>query len=798
MTWMRGTCRAPWGFALIVCLLATALVGCGTKEEKVTRFISRGDKLLESGDAVKAILEYKNAIQIDPKNARARVALGKGYLAKKELKEAFQAFRAATDLDPNLDEARIELASILTQAAMGQDALEQINKLVAPEKLQPRVDIAKARALVALKQYAEAVQVLQGVKDGSGNSEVLALLAVSYRELNDPKSMEDTALKWREVDPKAAAPYLLLAQEGAKRGDRQRTLSELEAMVKTSPDNEAIHLLRVQVLAELGMAEEAERAAEQLPGTPSLMKAKADFYLKRGNEARARQVLEELLGAQPRDVDAVARLGRLLVARGSLDEAIGWFERTAKLDLEPADREKMVLSKASILADQGKLDEAKALTDDVLRQNQGNLDAHLLMGNMLLASGKTEEAEIHLNQVAVGRPNNAGAHQALARSQFLNKKQAMALETLKNGVKANPTSVELRLDLVRAHLTAKDTEQALKTLSEGLELKGDDQALLRARGQLHRATKEYAKAESDFRMMLVSDPKGAVGYLEMGQLMLAQSRKDAALDWYQQALKTDEGWQSALTMLLNLHLSNNDAKAALALAEAEAAKRPDHALVHHLLGQAHLKAGNAAKAEAPLIKAAQLAPDWVEPYRMLVDAYARGGKKDKVIGKLEELHKANPTPAVSLVLAAQLEEKGRLAEATKLYKEIIGKSRESASVMNDIAFLLAEKRSDPKDLAFAEELAAKALAKQPDNPAFLDTVAWISYKRGKLDEAWQHLQLALSKQPEGATLNFHSAVVAHARGDKKVALERLEKALRENLDAATQEAALKLKKELDG
>ncbi|MHC1743873.1 MAG: tetratricopeptide repeat protein [Syntrophobacteraceae bacterium] len=798
MSGLRVNSRFAIVFALLFSLTGLFLVGCSTKEEKVAKFIARGDKLLESGDPVKAILEYKNAMQIDPKNASARFALGRGQLAKKEIKEAFQAFRAATELDPNLDEARIEVASILTQAAMGQEALEQVEKLVAPDKLQPRVDIVKGRALVALKKHAEAIQLLRAIQDGSRNKDVLALLSVCYREVGDTKSMEAAALRWREIDPKAAAPYLLLAQHAAKQGDRKRALSELDSMVKANDDNDGIHLVRVQVLGELGMADEAERAAELLPARPALMKAKSEFYQKRGNDLRAQQVLEELLAVTPGDTDAVNRLARILVAKGNLDEALGWFEKSLKLNLEQADREKMILSKASLLADLKKTDDAKKLTEDVLKQNQGNLDAHLLMGNLLLATGKPEEAEIHLNQVAVGRPNNPNAHQMLARCQLVNKKQAMALETLKNGLKANPTSVELRVDLVRAHLSTKDTDQALKVLSEGLELKGDEVALLRARGQIYASLKEFAKAESDFRMMVVSQPKAAVGYLELGQLMLAQSKTDAAAEWYGQAMKTDEGWQSALPVLLSIHLSKNDTKTALALAEAEVAKRPDNALVHHLLGQTQLKAGNAGKAEPSFIKAAQLAPDWLEPYRALVEAYAKGGKKDKALGKMEELHKANPTPAASLVLASLMEEKGRHADATKLYKDIVAKSNEAPSVMNDIAFLLAEKRSDPKDLAYAEDLAAKALAKQPENPAFLDTVAWIAYKRGKLDDAWSHLQTALSKQPEAATLNFHSAVVANARGDKKVALERVEKALQEKLDAASQEAALKLKKELEG
>jgi tetratricopeptide (TPR) repeat protein len=782
--------------ALLLALLSSVVVtGCSSKEEKVAKFISRGDKLMAEGDRTKAILEYKNAIQIDPKAARPRLAIGRAYLEDKDLRQAYQAFQAAIELDPRLDEARLEAASILASAAMGQETLDQLSRMESPDAHQPRVDILKARALVALKKHPEAIELLRGVKDGNSNKDVQALLTLCFRETRDFQAMEGTAVRWRNLDPASPSPYLVLAQHAAQQGDKKRALKELDALVSANPDNHAMALLRARVLQELGMAAEAEKAFESLPAEPDLIKARADYYVKTGKEEKARKVLEEYLAANLKDADGAVRLSRILVARGELDQAIGWFDKSLGQELEKADRERVMLAKASILADQRKVEDAMKLAGEVLKENQGNLDAHFLMGNLQLATGKPEEAEIHLNQVVTGRPDNVAAHTLLARSQFINKKDGMALETLKNGVKANPSNVELRMNLVRALLAGKDTDQAVRVLSDGLAVKSDEVILLRARGEIFTATKEYARAETDFRKVVELQPKDPAGYLEMGRLFLAQTRADQALEWYKKAMETENGWQQALPALLSIHLSRNDTKAAVSLAESEAGRRQDAPAVHHLLGQTQLKAGNGAKAETAFLKAAQLAPDWIEPYRGLIQAYRTGGKEDKILAKVQELHKAKPTPAATLILASLYEEKGKLAEATKLYQDLIEKSKDSPSVMNDIAFLLAERRTDPKDLELAADLAGKALASQPENPAFLDTVAWIAYKRGKLDDAWQQLQLALMKQPDAGTLNYHSAVVAHARGDRKLAMEHLEKALQQKMDSATQEAALKLKKE---
>jgi S-(hydroxymethyl)glutathione dehydrogenase/alcohol dehydrogenase len=60
MNCLRFNYRVALVSTLLFCLTGLLLVGCSTKEEKVAKFIARGDKLLESGDPVKAIRELTN------------------------------------------------------------------------------------------------------------------------------------------------------------------------------------------------------------------------------------------------------------------------------------------------------------------------------------------------------------------------------------------------------------------------------------------------------------------------------------------------------------------------------------------------------------------------------------------------------------------------------------------------------------------------------------------------------------------------------------------------------------------
>ena len=56
-------------FLISIVLVASSLIACGSPDQKKAKFFEKGKVLYEKGDYVKARLEFKNAVQIDPKFA---------------------------------------------------------------------------------------------------------------------------------------------------------------------------------------------------------------------------------------------------------------------------------------------------------------------------------------------------------------------------------------------------------------------------------------------------------------------------------------------------------------------------------------------------------------------------------------------------------------------------------------------------------------------------------------------------------------------------------------------------------
>jgi tetratricopeptide (TPR) repeat protein len=794
--WRQMNMKARALIILLCVPLLVAFFGCSTNEEKAVKYVAKGDKLVQEGDSTRALLQYKNALQLNPKSSAAMLAMGKAYLSRKEYPQAYRYLSAALELDPNLDEGRVELAALLC-AGQPERALEEISKVRNPEPFRTKIGIAEASAYLVLKQQQKAIDILRKIKDADSNSEIQKLLAISLQEVGDFKAMEEAVLKDRSLEPKATFTYLFLARFAAEHDDRARAVKELNSMVEADGDK-TVMLLRARVFEELKMLDEAETAYEKLPEETEMQKAKAGFYFRQGKNDKAQALLESILTKEPGDVETTLALIRLFETKGESDAALERIEKTLGNNIENAGKEKLVLTKASILADKGDRDAAIKICDEVLKQNQGSADAHLLFGRLMLDGGKFEEAEIHLQQAVSGRPDDVGARVYLARSQYLNKKESMAADTLNAGIRANPSNNELRAEYLRMLMAKGDVDQAIKVLDEGVELQPENLGFLEARGRLLASKSVFPKAEQDFSQLVKLAPDSAGGYIEMGKLMLAQSKPDKAVDWLKRALSAKNGWEMAIPVVVVVSEKKGDYKDGLALVESAMAKRDPTAQAFFYIGQIQAEHRDLAEAEKAFKRAIQLAPEWSDPHRAMAIIYASQTKIDPAIAEMEKMYSISASPGNAISLAMLYEQKGRADDARHLLDDVLQKSGGSPSVMNDLAFLYAEYRSDPKDLEKAAGLVGQALAKQPDNPSFLDTAAWVSFKRHDLESAWYRIKSALELRPDAGSLNFHAAMIANGRGDKQEASRYLENALKENLDSASRKAAQDLKKQLEG
>ena len=103
-----------------------------------------------------------------------------------------------------------------------------------------------------------------------------------------------------------------------------------------------------------------------------------------------------------------------------------------------------------------------------------------------------------------------------------------------------------------------------------------------------------------------------------------------------------------------------------------------------------------------------------------------------------------------------------MAEADLL--KVITKEPDNADALNALGYTLADRTSRYKE---AQEYIRRAAALVPDDPAILDSLGWVSYRLGEMDEALKWLSKAFAKLEDAEIAAHYGEVLWHANQKDK-------------------------------
>src|SRR5687767_3383527 len=92
-----------WGqFVLVWLLIPFLAVGCSRDPEtRKASYMASGDRYLADSKLREAVVEYRNAVQVDPRFGLARLRLAETYAKLGDINKAFAEYIRAADLLPN-------------------------------------------------------------------------------------------------------------------------------------------------------------------------------------------------------------------------------------------------------------------------------------------------------------------------------------------------------------------------------------------------------------------------------------------------------------------------------------------------------------------------------------------------------------------------------------------------------------------------------------------------------------------------------------------------------------------------
>jgi tetratricopeptide (TPR) repeat protein len=156
------------------------------------------------------------------------------------------------------------------------------------------------------------------------------------------------------------------------------------------------------------------------------------------------------------------------------------------------------------------------------------------------------------------------------------------------------------------------------------------------------------------------------------------------------------------------------------------------------------------------------------------DLLSTSGANDEALSRIESALKRSPgNPEISYQRAVLLERAGKVDGAIAALEGMHRERPLDAGITNALGYTLADHK---RELPRAEQLIREALSAQPDNPALLDSLGWVLYRRGQFAAALPILARAFRLLHDG-DVGAHWGEALWAAGQKPQARAAWQRAL---------------------
>ncbi|MBT8442752.1 MAG: tetratricopeptide repeat protein, partial [Gammaproteobacteria bacterium] len=641
--------------AAILTLLLFLQAGCSSPEEQAAGYLSEAEARFEAGDLVQAKLELRNALQIQPKNARARYLLALINEREEDFGKVVGNLFMAVESDPSFLDARIKLGNYFAVGQQTEDTREQADAAMELDPDNPSVRVLNARALYlegdadgALEQagialeldpasreavtFTVALHVAAGdwdaaratLDEGIGNAsgkdaEVLRRSKIRVlRQIGDTESVERELVALSADYPESTAYSLALAQFYAEQGRTAEAEERVSELVEKDPDNAAWRIELARLLVTMEQAEDAEanlkRAIEEDPESGTLRLALGGFYESRDRLGDAIQTYEALGRAQPLTPEGLAARNRVALLNLGVDDG-----------------------------------RAREIIEAILDEVPNNVDALLNRAAFSIQDGELGEAIADLRSALAKQPDSERGQLMIARAYLLNGDVPLAEDAYRRLVENNPSNRAARNELASLIGNRGDAEQAAALLRETLEMAPGDVGASRNLVRAMLLQQDYAGAEKEARRILDLGESSGDADFQLGQALQAQGETERAIAAFKEALDKNPAAEAALTELMRLLVQADRRDEAEAFLLQHVGANPDLPLPRLVLGDLYRTDGRDEAARAVFEELAAQQPKVIGAYLGLSSTFPTGS--DEQLAALIRGLDANPgNPQLGLAL----------------------------------------------------------------------------------------------------------------------------------------------------
>ncbi len=518
------------------------------------------------------------------------------------------------------------------------------------------------------------------------------------------------------------------------------TLVAAETPAPESVDDEAANLLYMKGREKVldGKFEEAapvlEQALKSNPDNALLNHQLAEVYLRLNEFEKAEVVANKAVAKEPMNVEYRATLGGVLASVKRYDEAKEQYRKILEID---SDNQKAPLLLGILEAESGQLEEGTKTLAKAIEANPENYMAYFYRAKIYLEMDDAKKAKADLDKCLAMRPSFVEAGTALG---LLHERLGEFDEAIKVYGRIQGTG-RFNKRLAQLYLQKNELDKALSQLLEYEQAEPDDYGARVKIALIYFETKQFDKALDRFKTILKEQPDADNVRFYQAAVLEEMKQYDKAIAEFKKVTKDSSFYRESM-----LHVG------------------------FVLKEQGKLKDGQ--KFAEKLVSQA---PDVAEFYDMEASFYESQKDYKKAMTVIGQAIKKFPKDEKLLYFqGALLDKQGDRNKAIENMKKILEANPNNAHALNFLGYTYAEMGTNLEE---AEKLVEKALTLRPEDGYIEDSLGWIQFRQGKVDEAIATLEKALKLQPEEPIILDHLGDAYSSKKELTKAAESYKKAV---------------------
>jgi len=473
---------------------------------------------------------------------------------------------------------------------------------------------------------------------------------------------------------------------------------------------------------------------------------------------------------------------------GEPEEALRHF--LAAATAQPT-RKEMVVQVVGRLLQSGQSAAAVELLERATALPTADAELFAWLGFAHLAQGNLTEA-IAANRRAIDRdPRLIQGYRNLALLYTENQQPEAALEVLNQAAILDTPTAGFLVALAELYAghgqlhpeqAALSRQGSLGCLDRAVALEPEDPFLRQRIAEGFRLNGRLAQAEAILLDLLEEEPGLPMLRETLAEIYLVNGRKEAAADQLEIIVQERPGNDRAAFFLGTLAYDRGDYVEAERLFRRTMLLRSDFEPAHCDLAAVMLAQDRPKEALKVIEEARALFKPSFQLEYLMAATCARLERYEEALRHFQTAEALAEETAPDRLghgfyfqFGAAAERHGDFSQAERHFRKCLDEKPDFAEALNYLGYMWAERG---ENLDEARELIERAVELEPENEAFLDSMAWVLFKLGLPAEAlpWMRKSIEFAEEPD-ATLYDHLGDILAALGETEAAREAWERSL---------------------